>query len=323
MKSTRNIFTRFTAMILVIVSLLGLFTSAQAASDKSSMSITVKGRSITVTTSDISHKSTGTKTCGGNKLAVGVKGHTCCWEYARLEYKKIWGTSFSRSNGINLLRDIPAKERKVTAANLDYFFSNAKPGAMLRVDKDSVATNGDNNGHSMIFLKKEGSGGWFWEGNYDNKGHVRIHYWSWSSLVSQYGGKYPYVKYIIYPGAIAIKPTPKLSISGEKYPSGTLSKGKSFGLRGEYTGQGGVTISEVTAVVMNSLYMPVKGFSFTCKLNGATYFNTNGTKGSNGKTLNNTFCFNKLPAGTYTFLLTIKTNQSKMDHTVKKTFTIK
>ena len=52
--------------------------------------------------------------------------------------------------------------------------------------------------------------------------------------------------------------------------------------------------------------------------NGWSYVYT-----GNGKTLNNTFCFNKLPAGTYTFLLTIKTNQSKMDHTVKKTFTIK
>ena len=292
----------------------------RAGSDLSAAVIKVGSKWVKLTPNDVSHRSV-CNSC--NKTAVGKGSHWCCWGYAALEYKKIWGTGFSRY-GANLLRNIPAANRKLTVANLDYFFSNAKAGAMLRIDKESAATKGDNNGHSLIFLGKSGQGGWFWEGNYDGKGRVRIHYWSWSDLASKYS-RYTYVKYIIYPGAPALKDKkalPGLSVAGEKYPSGTLTRGKSFGLRGEYTATGGVKITEVTAMVTNSMGMPVSGFMFTCKVNG-TYFKVNGTKGTNGKTLNDTFIFNNLRAGTYKMVVSVKTTQSKYDRSVVKSFTVK
>ncbi len=292
----------------------------RAGSDLSSYTIKAGSRWIRLTPNDISHRSV-TNSC--KRTAVGKGSHWCCWGYAASEYKRIWGSGFSRY-GANLLRNIPANNRKLNAANLDYFFSNARPGAMLRIDKEPVATKGDNNGHSLIFLGKSGQGGWFWEGNYDGKGRVRIHYWSWSDLASRYS-RYTYVKYIIYPGAPALrdkKALPGLSVSGEKYPSGTLSKGKSFGLRGEYIATGDVKITEVTAMVINNWGMPVSGFTFTCKVNG-TYFKVNGTKGTNGKTLNDTFIFNKLSTGTYRMVVSVKTTQSRYDRSVVKVFTIK
>ena len=74
------------------------------------------------------------------------------------------------------------------------------------MDSDSVPGNGDNNGHSMIFLKVNESknGAYFLEGNYE-KGKVRIYNWSWNDLVSTYGPsskyKYNYIKYIMWPNA--------------------------------------------------------------------------------------------------------------------------
>ncbi len=141
--------------------------------------------------------------CDGN--AVGSGTHYCCWYYAAGAYKYIWGTSFSRNNNYNYLRNISAENRTLTVDNLKKYFKDAVPGANVRFDKNSSPTAGDNDGHSLIFLKmnEAGDGAYFLEGNYDNKGRTRIKNWLFKDLVATHrdnlGRKY--IKYIIWPKA--------------------------------------------------------------------------------------------------------------------------
>lgn len=195
-ESIRSISVRTICLFLIVLTFFP--TIATAASS-------YKIGNATVTAGFVSHR--GTSSC--KDLPVGSGKHYCCWNYAYDAYKKIWGQNFSRNNSNNLLRDVAAADRKMTAANLAKYFAEAKPGAMFRMDKDSVATNGDNNGHSMIFLELGSNGAWFWEGNCDGKGSTRIKFWTWSDLENKYGvsssKKYNYIKYIIWPGAHAYR----------------------------------------------------------------------------------------------------------------------
>ena len=195
-ESIRSISVRTICLFLIVLAFFP--TIATAASS-------YKIGNATVTASFVSHR--GTSSC--KDLPVGSGKHYCCWNYAYDAYKKIWVQNFSRNNSNNLLRDVAAADRKMTAANLAKYFAEAKPGAMFRMDKDSVETNGDNNGHSMIFLELGSNGAWFWEGNCDGKGSTRIKFWTWSDLENKYGvsssKKYNYIKYIIWPGAHAYR----------------------------------------------------------------------------------------------------------------------
>ncbi len=114
--------------------------------------------------------------------------------------------------------------------------------------------------------------------------------------------RYGFTAVYRYKGA---KPDVKLGISasGEKYPAegSDLAKGKNFGLRGVYTAAGG-TITKVTATVRDQ--NGKTNFSFTATPKSAKY-DVNGTKGTNGKNLNNTVLFNKLAAGNYTMTVTV------------------
>ena len=96
---------------------------------------------------------------------------------------------------------------------------------------------------------------------------------------------------------------PSISASGEKYPSegANLKKGGNFGLRGVYTASAG-RITGVSSSVTDG--NGKTWFSFIAAPNSAK-FDVNGTKGSNGKNLNNTVIFNQLASGSYTMTVTI------------------
>lgn len=132
---------------------------------------------------------------------VGKGVHVCCWSGAVKAYSKIWGVSFKRNDSINLISNLSAKQRKLTIDNLKLFFGQAEPGAMFRMDKSTSTTSGDENGHSMIFLQLGKDGAYFYEANYNGKGNARVYYWTWKKLVSTYGSRYPYIKYISWPNA--------------------------------------------------------------------------------------------------------------------------
>lgn len=142
--------------------------------------------------------------CGS---AVGSGSHWCCWNYAAGVFKVVWGKTFPSFNSSwDYLRNITAAaDRTLTVAHLKQYLANAKPGAVLRMDKDPVNSNADNNGHSMVFVEMNaaGDGAIFLEGNYNSKGQSRIVEWSFSSLVTSYSGRmgYSYIKYIMWPSA--------------------------------------------------------------------------------------------------------------------------
>ena len=182
------------AGLLLCVLLIGFGATCGAKAD--SRTINANGNSVTVTTEDISHAAVinyhPTLDCHGK--TPGSKGHVCCYFYAELLYKKIWGST----GGADLLRNIPADQKRITADNLKKYLSAAAPGAHFRV---GVKTDGSGYGaHSMMFLSAGADGATFWEGNYDGTGRVRINYFSWSSLASYLSGK-NYIVFIKWPGA--------------------------------------------------------------------------------------------------------------------------
>lgn len=180
------------SVILLCCLLLGMLPTSAMAAGKS-----IKVGNVTVTDTFTKHSEAH---CSKK---MGSGRHVCCWYGAAAAYKKIWGTGFSRSaTKTNLLRDVAAKERKMTAANLDKFFAQAKPGAMFRMSGDSSKMGTpDSTGHSMLFLQKASGGAYFYEVNYNGKGNSRVHLWTWNALVKSYGGRYPYIKYISWPNA--------------------------------------------------------------------------------------------------------------------------
>ena len=142
--------------------------------------------------------------CG---VEVGTGVHWCCWRFAVGVYSYIWDCDFVRADSNNLLRNLSASDRTLTAEHLYMCLSQTAPGAHLRIDNDPVATNFDNDGHSLIFLamNTSGTGAVFIEGNYDGQGRSRIAEWSFTELAKYEG--YKYIKYIIWPGAPAISNT--------------------------------------------------------------------------------------------------------------------
>ena len=161
-------------------------------------SFTINGKTI---------PSNGCPADGSNKycscgIPVGSSGHWCCWDYAAGVYQYIWGQPFNRCAD-NLLRNVAAADRKLTADNLKKYLSQAKPGANVRIGNEADWYAGDNYGHSLIFLgfsNSQKTAAYFAEGNYNGRGNTRIYNWSFSELASKYN-YYTYVKYIIFPGA--------------------------------------------------------------------------------------------------------------------------
>ena len=130
-----------------------------------SRTIIVNGKTVTVATDSISHYTAASKY--NNKClntAVGNSGHVCCAGYAEAMYKKIWGVAYSKT-GNNMLSYLSADQRYLNVDNIRYFCMNAAPGAIVRIDAAKTLYRSDN-GHELILISANDSGGVFWEGNY-------------------------------------------------------------------------------------------------------------------------------------------------------------
>ena len=149
--------------------------------------------------------------------SVGKGTHYCCYNFATIAYKKIWGVAFSKTASNNYLNSVAAGNRTLTVANLKKYLANAAPGAMIRIDNSSSLSSADSDGHSMIFcgMNSSGDGAYFLQANYDGKGTKQLSEIKFKSLLSGYYGRYKYIKYIIWPnGASGVfNEGPKISNS--------------------------------------------------------------------------------------------------------------
>lgn len=122
---------------------------------------------------------------------------------------------------------------------------------------------------------------------------------------------------------VGTKPT--ITASNEKYPSNNgqpdVTQGSGFGIRGKYTTNVG-KITSVSATLKTS--SGTTKYTFSASPN-ATSFDVNGTKGTNGKTLNSTIAFGSLGRGTYTLTINItaKNGTEVTTKTITKKITIK
>lgn len=170
------------AMMIVAVVVIPNTASAET-------SYTING--VTVTAGMIAHSDTG---CNAE---VGETGHTCNLGFVKSIYAKVWKTSYNLSSG--LMQGVAAKDRTMTEHNLNRFFSQAKPGAILIISSvDQYYNTTATNSHYLMFLSGGNGGATFYEG--DGLGHARITYWSWSSLISAWP-EYGYIDAIFWPNA--------------------------------------------------------------------------------------------------------------------------
>lgn len=168
----------------------------------------VIGNDVTIPSEDVpADGSNPYCNCG---IRIGKQGHWCCWIYGYRVYCHVWGDLPDRTDAsTNYLRDVAAKNRKLTAKNLEKYLKNAVPGALLRIDSSASASASDSDGHTLIFvgMNDAGDGAIMLEGNYDGRGRTRIHEWLFADLVSSYGPgsshDYQYIKYILWPDAPA------------------------------------------------------------------------------------------------------------------------
>jgi len=143
-------------------------------------------------------------------VGTGFGYHWCCWNYGYYVYYYAWGVEPNRyDNSTHYLRNLSASEKTFNASNLKKFLSNAAPGALVRIDALADPATGDNNGHTLVFVKMNstGDGAYFLEGNYDGLGRSALSEWKFDNLVAQYGPgsyyNYQYIKYISWPNAPA------------------------------------------------------------------------------------------------------------------------
>ena len=178
-------------------------------------------------------------------------------------------------------------------------------------------------GHSAMVYKVSGSTIYTVEcwGGSKNKISVGGYFNGSAKTLKEIASRYSFSAVYRYGGS---KPSQELTIkaSEEKYPSegGNLGKGKSFGLRGVYTASAG-KITRVTSTIKDGSGNVC--FSFSASPNSAKY-DVKSTKGSNGKSLNDTFIFNKLQSGSYTMTVTVEAENGgkKVTKEVVRHFTI-
>ena len=290
---TRTKGLRILALMLIAALLLALPMPTVLAD---SYSIVANGKTVVVSTDDITHAEVISyhSTLDCNNTAVGSKGHVCCFYYAVLMLKKIWGTT----DGTDLLKYVPAADRKLNATNLQKYLSQATPGSHFRVGK-----NADGSGyqaHSMIFLASSSSGATFWEGNYDGTGRVRIKTFTWSDLAS-YLGNNTYIVFIKSPATSPILPE-EPTITGEAKPTGTLTKGKTFSVKGTIGCK--YTLTEINAQIVDRQTNAV-----IC--NKSVYPNkTSYTIGTTSEAINTAMTFASLNDGYYYYRLVASYNKN-------------
>lgn len=142
-----------------------------------------------------------------------TKGPHNCWAWAQVIYKKIWGTGFdstfegTASKGHNLARKLSDEERLLTAKNVEYIVSHAKPGATIRVQACPSTCSGFNtdgcskhNKHSLIIAEIREDG----FVTMDDQGTVpHTRYYTWQGFCNAWKN-WVYVKYVKWPNAPAL-----------------------------------------------------------------------------------------------------------------------
>ena len=101
----------------------------------------------------------------------------------------------------------------------------------------------------------------------------------------------------------------------------TIKKGSGFGLRGVAEAKNG-KITQVTATVVDASGSAVMVY---IAKPGTASFDVTKTKGTNGKSLNDTMVFNKLGRGTYTYYVTVtaRGESGTVTYDYSKTFTVR
>ena len=175
-------------------------------------------------------------------------------------------------------------------------------------------------GHSAMVLTVSGGNITTVEcwGGSKNKISVGGYFNGSARTLREISNKYGFTAVYRYGGSPTPNPNPPtISASGERYPGdgSTLQLGQGFGLRGVYTASPGkITRVDATVKARNGNVC----FAFTATPNSSSY-DVNGTKGNNGKHLNNTFVFGNLKQGTY--VMTVNIQAENAGKTATKTVT--
>ncbi len=108
---------------------------------------------------------------------------------------------------------------------------------------------------------------------------------------------------------------PTISISGEVSPSGTLTRGSHFGLRGVVSTDCG-KITSITGSILNSSGNTVSGQKGTYTPNAASV--------NIRSTINNDLIFNNLPAGSYTYyvLIVAENGNESTTYSISRSFNV-
>ena len=117
------------------------------------------------------------------------------------------------------------------------------------------------------------------------------------------------------PGSTASDKKPTITVSGEVSPSGTLTLGKNFGLRGTISTDCG-KITAVDGYILNATGAAVSGQH--------GYYTPNASSVDIRTTINNDLVFENLPAGSYTYyvVITAKNGSSSGELTISRPFTV-
>ena len=129
-----------------------------------------------------------------------------CWSYANKFYVKIWGHMFDNlfSSSENMLRNMSDSELTMSVEHLRAYVTKAELGSVLRICNKVYLHGSDGWGHSMVIVQKDRDGFTVFEGGLDKYPYCRERYYTWEEFVSNrwLGGKYGYIKYIKWPGAV-------------------------------------------------------------------------------------------------------------------------
>ena len=253
---------------------------------------------------------------GTYQSAYYTKSKTHYGEYIFKGTRQCW--AFADFIGCQLTGKVPSSQWTKYSVSQIEKAGGLRPGDVIRAG-----------GHSAMVLRVSGSTVYTVEcwGSAKSKNRIAVggSFNSDAKTLKDINRKYG-VNAVYRYGSAAKAPddkAPVISASGEKYPAqgAVMEKGRGFGLRGVYTASSG-KITQVAAALTDANGKAV--YSFNAGPNAAKY-DVNGTKGTNGKTLNDTIAFNRLAGGKYTLTITIRAENAgkKAVRTVIRTFTVR
>lgn len=233
---------------------------------------------------------------------------TNCATYASQILKKIWNynkTTTTFSSEYNMLSGKSASERKITEAHVKEYIQAAPLGSRLRISHYSSETidNYDNNnyGHTMVLVAKDNVAGNFTTleaGAGYGKGVARTY--TYKGFVDEYASfnqhgviGYTYFFYIADLTSFGTEPKAnepsnlKINIGTSDYPTGALTQGSYFSLKGTITSNYMIT-SVKGEIISNGI--AVDSYTQTASTKNYSLYNSK---------VDLNLEFNKLPAGTY------------------------